>query len=110
MKVSISGKGGSGKTTISGTLARLIGRAGMPVLAIDGDSNPNLAVTLGLGREAFESTTPLPHGLMEHKKVNGKAHLSLSRPVEDVLTEYAVPCPDGIKLLQLGQPAGAGVG
>ena len=42
MKIGISGKGGSGKTTISATLARVFARQGFPVLAIDGDPNPNL--------------------------------------------------------------------
>nr|MBA2599631.1 AAA family ATPase [Actinomycetota bacterium] len=51
MKVAVSGKGGSGKTAISGTLARLVGRSGMQVLAIDADTNPNLALTLGMGTD-----------------------------------------------------------
>jgi CO dehydrogenase maturation factor len=48
MKLAIAGKGGSGKTSISGTLCRLLARDGHRVLAIDGDSNPNLALTLGI--------------------------------------------------------------
>jgi len=43
MKIAIAGKGGSGKTSISGTMSRLLARGGQNVLAIDGDSNPNLA-------------------------------------------------------------------
>lgn len=110
MKISVAGKGGSGKTTCSGTLARLLGRTGSSVLAVDADSNPNLAVTLGLGREGFDSVTPLPHGLMEHKRVNGEVKLSLSLPLDDVLGTYGVRCPDHVTLLQLGAPAGAGKG
>ncbi|MDQ3172407.1 MAG: ATP-binding protein, partial [Acidobacteriota bacterium] len=34
MKIAISGKGGSGKTTISATLTRILARRGLPVLAI----------------------------------------------------------------------------
>ncbi len=48
MKIAVCGKGGVGKTTISGMLCRLLGRSGMPVLAIDGDPNPNLALILGI--------------------------------------------------------------
>ncbi|HVM36712.1 MAG TPA: AAA family ATPase [Actinomycetota bacterium] len=110
MKVSVAGKGGSGKTTCSGTLSRLLGRTGGPVLAVDADSNPNLAVTLGLGRAGFDSVTPLPHGLMEHRRVNGEVTLSLSRPLEDLLDAYGVSCPDDVTLLQLGAPSGAGKG
>ncbi|MFN2388172.1 MAG: AAA family ATPase [Actinomycetota bacterium] len=110
MKVAISGKGGSGKTTLSGTFARLAGRGGSPVLAIDADTNPNLALTLGLSREVFEAITPLPHGLMDHRRVNGEVHLALSRPVEQVEAEFGVDCPDNVRLLLLGAPRGAGTG
>jgi Mrp family chromosome partitioning ATPase len=48
MKIAVAGKGGSGKTTLAGTLARVLGRRGQAVLAIDADTNPNLAITLGL--------------------------------------------------------------
>lgn len=110
MKVSISGKGGSGKTTISGTLSRLLGRSGREVLAIDADTNPNLSLTLGLSKDLFNVMKPLPHGLMEHQRVNGEIRLSLRRPVDEILAEYAVDCPDNVTLLQLGQPRGAGTG
>jgi CO dehydrogenase maturation factor len=48
VKIAISGKGGVGKTTICGILARTLARKGHKVLAIDADPNPNLAMTLGL--------------------------------------------------------------
>ena len=110
MKLAVSGKGGSGKTTISGTIARLAGRSGNDVLAIDADTNPNLALTLGLSKDFFNSITPLPHGLMEHTRVNGEVRLSLKRPVGELTAEYGVECPDNVRLLLLGQPRGAGTG
>lgn len=110
MKVAISGKGGSGKTTISGTFARLVGRSGRDVLAVDADPNPNLALTLGLSRETFEGITPLPHGLMEHRRVGSEVVLSLSRPVAEVEAGFGVDCPDRVRLLLLGSPSGAGTG
>ena len=64
MKIAIAGKGGSGKTTIAGTLARALARSSdRGVLAIDADSNPNLGVTLywGLLRQCF--FVPWSHGL-----------------------------------------------
>ena len=39
MRIAIAGKGGSGKTTISGTLARLLAQAGRQVVAVDADTN-----------------------------------------------------------------------
>ncbi len=110
MKLAISGKGGSGKTTISGTLARLAGLSGRRVMAIDADTNPNLAMTLGLDADAFEAMEPLPHGLMDHTKVNGEVRLSLSRPLGEVLGEFGQPCPDNVLLMMVGQVRGAGTG
>ena len=106
----MSGKGGSGKTTISGTLARLAGRAGRAIIAIDADTNPNLALTLGLPREAFDAAVPLPHGLLEHKRVNGDTQLRLSRPLDEVTAEYTCHAPDNVHLLMVGQVRGAGTG
>ena len=47
--IAIAGKGGTGKTTVSGLLIRvLVERADGPVLAIDADPNANLNQVLGL--------------------------------------------------------------
>src|SRR5437016_5434308 len=64
MKIAVAGKGGSGKTTLAGTLARVLGHRGQVVLAIDADTNPNLAVTLGLPREAAAHLQPVPPDIM----------------------------------------------
>ena len=48
MKIAVSGKGGVGKTTVAGTLARILAHEGFKVLAIDADSNANLALSLGI--------------------------------------------------------------
>ena len=52
MKIAIAGKGGVGKTTISGTLCRILGKKGEKILAIDGDPSPNLSVVLGIDKDA----------------------------------------------------------
>lgn len=51
MKLAIAGKGGAGKTTIAGTLARQFARQGYEVLALDNDLNPNLSLTVGIAAE-----------------------------------------------------------
>jgi len=48
LKLAITGKGGVGKSTLAGTLARLMAAEGCRVLAIDADPDANLASALGL--------------------------------------------------------------
>lgn len=49
IKIAVVGKGGSGKTTTAGILARSLGRRGLAVVALDCDTNPNLGISLGMG-------------------------------------------------------------
>ena len=49
MKLAVAGKGGAGKTTVSGTIARELARSGQTVLALDADVNPMLGISLGVG-------------------------------------------------------------
>ncbi|MGH8903312.1 MAG: ATP-binding protein [Egibacteraceae bacterium] len=51
MKIAFVGKGGSGKTTLASLFARHLGARGLPVVAIDADSNQHLGVALGLTEE-----------------------------------------------------------
>ena len=55
MKVAVVGKGGAGKTTVSGTIARALGRSGHSVVALDTDVNPMLGISLGLGPEGSDT-------------------------------------------------------
>ena len=67
MRIAIAGKGGTGKTTIAGTLARALARTGREVLAIDADTNPNLASVLGIPPDAAEAIVSLPRNLMQRQ-------------------------------------------
>ena len=51
MKIAISGKGGVGKTTLAGVMARILADQGRKVLAIDADPDSNLASAIGLPKE-----------------------------------------------------------
>jgi len=64
MKIATVGKGGSGKTTIAGLLARVLASRNQHILAIDGDPNPNLALTLGMSRADADRITYIPADLM----------------------------------------------
>ena len=47
--IAISGKGGSGKTTLAAMIIRLLSeQTGRPILAVDGDPNSCLGLTMGV--------------------------------------------------------------
>lgn len=112
MKIAVAGKGGSGKTTVAGTLARLLARNLTDVLvAIDGDSNPNLALTLGLSRDQNKPLKPMPRSILERvTNEEGKARLQLTKKPDDIIDEYGVDTPDGVKLLLMASVDHAGAG
>ena len=111
MKIAMVGKGGSGKTTLAGTLARVLARHKHRVLAIDGDPNPNLALTLGMSREAAEQLRFIPSSLVESvTTATGQASLRLTMDRQRVLGEYAADAPDGVKLIVMGKPADGSAG
>jgi len=100
MIVATAGKGGAGKTTLSATLARVLARTGWPVVAVDADSNPNLATALGVGGAAAAQPAALPAALVS-RRLHGPA---LTEPVEEVIGRYALAAPDGVRLLTMGSP------
>jgi len=59
MKIAVTGKGGVGKTFIAGTLAGQYAAAGNKTIAIDADTSPNLALTLGMTEADLEKIIPL---------------------------------------------------
>ncbi len=106
MKLAVAGKGGSGKTSISGTMARLLARRGRHVLAIDGDSNPNLALTLGIPAQRMSDLPTLPRDLLRR----GPEGNELTRSLEEICRTHSVVGPDGVSLLVMAQPQHAGTG
>ncbi|HWC25580.1 MAG TPA: ArsA-related P-loop ATPase [Solirubrobacteraceae bacterium] len=106
MKLAIAGKGGSGKTSISGTMARLLARDGHNVLAIDGDSNPNLALTLGIPADRMSQMPVLPSNLLRRTE----AGPVLTQSLEDIKASHSVTGPDGVELLVMAHPQHADTG
>jgi CO dehydrogenase maturation factor len=112
MKIAVVGKGGSGKTTFAGTLARVLARNHHRVLAIDGDPNPNLALTLGMPRHEADRIRSIPPSLVEAVSGSGPspATLRLTMERDRVLGEYAAEAPDGIRLIVMGKPEDGSAG
>lgn len=111
MRIAVSGKGGVGKSTIAGTLARVLARQQQRVLAIDNDSNPNLALSLGVGGDVLAQAAPIPHGITEWREdAGGKAYVHLNKPVSAFIADHAVPAPDGVQLMVMGEVLKASVG
>ncbi|GAC1401816.1 MAG: hypothetical protein NVSMB52_15660 [Chloroflexota bacterium] len=111
IKVAVSGKGGSGKTTIAGTLARTLGRQGHRVLAIDADPAPNLAITLGIPRAQAEQIVALPRDLLERRaNLDGETVLRLSKTTDELIEGFGVQAPDNVTLLLMATVDHAGAG
>jgi CO dehydrogenase maturation factor len=92
MKIAVAGKGGAGKTTVSGTVARALARAGHSVLALDADANPMLGVSLGVGAEQTDLLLGVRQGLetgeVEHEPT-----------IEGMVERFGADAPDGVRLV-----------
>jgi CO dehydrogenase maturation factor len=107
MKLAISGKGGVGKSTLAGALARLYAADGHRVLAIDADPDANLASALGLpaAARARIRTIATERQLIEERtgaKVREFGQMFRLNPaVSDIAERYAQHYA-GVDLLVLG--------
>jgi CO dehydrogenase maturation factor len=101
VRVAFTGKGGGGKSFIAATFARSLARAMTPVLALDIDTVPGLALSLGVqaGPEG------LPEHLAEEKPGLGWV-MREPIPAMDLVNRYSVEAPDGVRLLTLGKMPG----
>src|SRR5919197_5667959 len=102
MRIAFVGKGGSGKSTIAGTLARLLARDGERVLALDVDTMPGLAFSIGLGRVGDAG---MPEELGQRRPGEGWV-MREAISAEELVDRYALDAPDGIRFLQLGKLPG----
>ncbi len=111
MRLAIAGKGGTGKTTISGTLARLLARSGRDVLAIDADTNPNLAIILGIAPQHAQQLLNLPLDLLERQTdADGTVRSVFTADPEALIEAYGVTGPDDVRLMVMGAVGHGGKG
>ncbi len=107
LKIAIAGKGGVGKTTLAGVLARIYAAEGREILAVDADPNANLASAIGFPPEVADEITPLikMRDLIEER--TGAApgsvgtYFKLNPRVDDIPDNFSQKY-EGIKLLVMG--------
>lgn len=104
MRVAVAGKGGAGKSVIAGTMARLVARRGMPVLALDSDLLPGLSLSLGSGPD------PVVPPLIEAAERGEQGRWQWCEGIDAAVAaqRFATDAPDGVRLLQRGKVGRAG--
>lgn len=117
LKIAVSGKGGVGKTTVAGILARLFGREGKNVLVIDADPDSNMASAIGVPKEKREGIVPLSKmfDLIEERTGArpGESYggmFKLNPQVDDLVEKFGIIGEDSVKLLVLGTISAGGGG
>ena len=113
LRVAIVGKGGAGKTTIAGALARTLAARGLRVLAIDADPDANLASVLPL--DHGERPQPLarqPHLLRQAAGQDDvpQGLFLLNPDTAELLPQGTVTWGGGQPLVALGWGKGGGEG
>jgi CO dehydrogenase maturation factor len=103
MIIGMAGKGGTGKTTLAGLAVRYLAKIGkVPILAVDADSNANLADVLGM---TYEHT--LSEAREEMKSSVGNVSITKDTLIE-LRTQEAIVEGDDFDLVVMGQPEGSG--
>jgi CO dehydrogenase maturation factor len=115
MKIAITGKGGVGKTTLSGLLARIYASQGKKVLAVDADPDANLASALGIPAETAAKALPLAEQSDMIEERTGSrpgapgGMFSINPKVDDIPEAYGV-VHEGVRLLIMGKSKEAAAG
>ena len=112
MKLAISGKGGTGKTTLAALLARFWAEQGKDIIAVDADPDANLAAALGVPAETkITPISDMRQFILERTdaKEGYGSYFKLNPKVDDIPERFSYRL-DGIRLLVLGGAASGGGG
>jgi CO dehydrogenase maturation factor len=92
VKIVVAGKGGAGKTTVAGTIARAIARGGHRVLAVDADVNPMLGISLGLGMDDTEQLSAVRQDFHRDE-------CEREPTAEEMVERFGSEAPDGVRTI-----------
>jgi CO dehydrogenase maturation factor len=104
LRIAFLGKGGTGKSTLAGTVCRQLARRGHPVLALDVDTVPGLAISLGIPIDEGRLPPRLAE-LIEGKKGRRWKMVKGAGPAR-LVDRYSLEASDGIRFLELGKLPG----
>jgi CO dehydrogenase maturation factor len=104
MRLAVVGKGGSGKSVVAATLARVLARRGHRVLALDSDTLPGLSISMGA-----DVPDDAPLNAAAERNEEGRWHLVKGVSAGRAVQRYATEAPDGVRLLQLGKTDRRGI-
>lgn len=104
LRLALVGKGGSGKSSVAGSLARILSRQGHKTLALDSDPMPGLAISLGLGdlQDAMLADAV-------EKDLNGRWKLKRGIGGARAVSRYAITAPDDVRFIQFGKADSGGL-
>ena len=113
--MAVAGKGGVGKTTVVGSLARIWSRDGMKVLAIDADPASHLHTILEVPPDRVPKPISEELELIEERTgarpgTSSGPFFKLNPRVDDIPDRYSVVGADGVRLVVLGTIRAAGSG
>lgn len=107
MKIAVTGKGGTGKTTIAAVISHYFKNDGFKVLAVDADPDANLASALGIPAERAAAIVPISemHELIKERTGAEPGQFGqmfkINPKVSDIPDRYCVDA-GGIRLIVMG--------